>query len=192
MRLAIAIAVLIPVAAGAAPVEHRDRYIGDVLGALRSMTPAARRDLARDVRIAARKQCRADSTTPDAMCVVAAVRKLCAARPEAARRSCALSADVIAINFLAEKEWVERKTRVRIMNTSDDFQAGMRAELRARYAGLVAELSMMRGFSTGATMAGDIDRFCVARARRRVLTWSRCVGAIVWYITEPASPKEAP
>ena len=65
---------------------------------------------------------------------------------------------------------------------SEDFQAGMRAELRARYAGLVAELSMFKGFATGTGLAGAIDRFCAARSRRRVLTWSRFVGAIVWYI----------
>ncbi len=183
----IAFSLFAPLAS--ANLSDRAGYIGTLLRAVEAMPQQQRTDLTRELRIGARGKCRAGFSTPDVRCVLEVARATCAAKQASARPACRLVADVAVANFLAEKQWIDKKTRVSIMNDSDDFQAGMRRELRARYAGLVAGLTMMRGFDRGAGLAASIDKYCVARAKRRVLTWSRCVAAIVWYIAAAPATK---
>jgi len=191
-RTAAAVAVLVALAVPArAQLDDRPRYVGQLLAAVQTMNQAARRSLVKELRIGARQKCRAAFSTPDVKCVLTVAQTICAARPSGQQARCRFVGDVAVTNFLAEKEWVDKNTRVNLMNNSDDFQAGMRKELRARYAGLVAGLTMMRGFTNDASMPSAIDRFCATRSKRRVLTWSRCVAAVVWYIATSPKPGAA-
>ncbi|HUH00756.1 MAG TPA: hypothetical protein VML75_02100 [Kofleriaceae bacterium] len=157
--------------------EPRVAYLERALGVLEAMAPSEVTALEDALQAGARNQCKASYGQPPVSCLVQVARTYCEARPVAERAACHLVADLALTNQLGESELVDERTRIKLMNASGGFRAAMRAELRARYAGLTAEMTLT---ATGSTPAARVDEFC--SGTRRTLTWQRCAAAIIWYI----------
>lgn len=185
---ALAIALSVGAPAVAAQPLPRVAYVASALAAVRELGAAGRNQLERELYAAARTQCRADTATPSARCLIAASRAACAGDPD--RRRCEAVADVIVANLRAANSWVDEPTRIRLVRGSTDYRAALAAELRRRHAALAAELVL--------TARGDdavaIDQLCAERDRAihaclpgdaacvPSLPWSRCVAALIWFV----------
>jgi hypothetical protein len=157
--------------------EQRVAYLEQALGAVRAMAPAEIAALEDALQAGARNRCKASYGQPPVSCLLQVANAYCQARPAAERPGCHLVADVALTNQLGESELVDERTRIKLMNASAGFRAAMRAELRARYAALAAEMTLT---ATGTRPADQIDELCTGT--RRTLTWQRCAAAIIWYI----------
>lgn len=157
--------------------EQRVAYLERALGAVRAMAPAEVIALEDALQAGARNQCKASYGLPPVNCLLQVANTYCEARPSAERSGCHLVADVALTNQLGETEWVDERTRIKLMNASGGFRVAMRAELRTRYAALAAEMTLT---ASGASPADRIDGLCAGT--RRTLTWQRCAAAITWYI----------
>jgi hypothetical protein len=190
--LAVA-AALLGLTAGAPAAEPLPRveHVTRALAAVRGLGPEGRDRLDRELYVAARARCRADTVaTPAVACLIAAARAACAADADRAR--CEAAADVVVTNLRASKALVDEGTRLRLVRGSADYRAALAQELRRRYAMLAAEL-VLHGASP-AREAAAIDELCAQRDREihacaagdaaciPSLPWSRCVAALVWFV----------
>jgi hypothetical protein len=174
--------------ARAAPLP-RAAYVARALAAVRRLGPAGCDQLDRTLYAAARAQCRADTATPAASCLIAAARAACAGAPD--RPTCEAAADVIATNLRGQAALVDDATRFRLVRGSTDYRTALAAELHRRYAVLAAELVLAGGPGDD---AGAIDALCARRDRALhaceagdaacvpSVPWSRCVAALVWFV----------
>jgi hypothetical protein len=179
--------VIIALAVVGAPVPawaDRVAYVARALAAVHELGPAARDKLDRDMYDAARTRCHADTVAPTVTCLVDAATAICAGNGV-----CEAAADVVAANLLARNDWVDEPTRFRLVRESTDYHAALAIELHRRYAALAAELAL-----GGTGDAAAIDRLCAQRDRTvhacrdgdpacvSSIPWSRCVGALVWFV----------
>ncbi len=167
-----------PTAAGPYAADARAAYVGRALDGVRRLGTAARGALEEELYAGARNRCRAGLGVPPLSCLLAVARDACARRPEQGP-ACALVADVIVTNQLAEPGLVTEGERMKILASAADYRAAMRAELSRRYAALAADLALAEP-GTEAELPARIDRFCAGR--ERPLAWQRCVAALVWHI----------
>jgi hypothetical protein len=188
-------ALVLALIAGAAPVDAqplpRVEHVERALAAVRALGPEGRDRLDRELYASTRTQCRADTGTPAASCVITAARAACAGDPDRGR--CEAAADVVVTNLRASTAWVDEPTRIRLVRGSADYRAALAAELHRRYAALAAEL-VLGPAAGGAGDAAAIDQLCAQRDRAihacqpgdaacvPSLPWSRCVAALVWFV----------
>lgn len=187
----IAVVVVAGRAAGAAgePLP-RVPHIAQALAALDGLGPAGRDRLERALYAAGRADCRAETETPAASCLIAAARAACASESDRAR--CHAAADVIITNQRAARWYVDERTRIQLVRRGGDYRTALSAELTRRFAVLAAELALAGAGPRD--LAPAIDRLCVARDREiracaagdtacvPSLPWSRCVAALVWFV----------
>jgi hypothetical protein len=188
---ALAVSLSVGSAVDAEPLP-RVEHVTRALAAVRGLGPDGRDRLDRELYATARTQCRADTGTPAASCLIAAARAACAADPDRGR--CEAAADVVVTNLRAAPAWVDEPTRIRLVRSSTDYRAALAAELRRRHAALAAELVLGPAGPTGRGDAVAIDQLCVQRDRALhacqpgdaacvpSLPWSRCVAALVWFV----------
>lgn len=188
-------ALVLALVVGAAPVSAqplpRVEHVTRALAAVRALGPEGRDRLDRELYAATRTQCRADTGTPAASCLIAAARAVCAGDPDRGR--CEAAADVAVTNLRAATAWVDEPTRIRLVRGSADYRAALAAELHRRHAALAAEL-VLGPAAGGAGDAAAIDQLCAQRDRAihacqpgdaacvPSLPWSRCVAALVWFV----------
>jgi hypothetical protein len=191
--LANTLAALVLAAPATAEPLPRAAHVRQALAAVRALGATGRDQLDRAIYDAARTQCRADTGTPAASCVIAAARAACATGTD--RPRCEAAADVIAANLRAATTLIDEATRFRLVRGSTDYHAALAAELHGRYATLAAEL-VLSGAPAGDVdaEAAAIDGFCARRDRTThachpgdaacvpSLPWSRCVAALVWFV----------
>jgi hypothetical protein len=168
-----------PAAAGPYAREARVDAVGRALDAVRGLGPQGRADLEQQLYEGARGACRAGLGVPPLACLIDMARKLCDARPPAARDGCHRVADVVITLSLAETELVDEAERMRLLASASDFRAALRERLAHRYAGLAAELALAEPGGDG-ELPARIDHFCAGRDR--MLAWQRCTAALVWWI----------
>jgi hypothetical protein len=188
--------ILLACTAQAAPGPYarpaRIAYLERALAAVRGLDIEPRRALAAELRLGARRRCRADVATPALACLLDVARATCEREPAARRPACHLVADVIVTNQQAESELVDEATRARFVARGGDYRAALDAELRVHHAELAAELALAEP-GPDSDLPRRIDRFC---AGPRPLAWQRCAAAIVWYIgtygRQPATPRATP
>jgi len=128
-----------PAAPTDAPATHA-AFVSHALSAVRALGVAGRAQLDRAIYDAARTQCRLESGTPAANCLITVARAACADQPERAR--CEVAADVIAANLRSVSAWIDDATRFRLVRGSADYRVALADELRRRYAPLAAELAL--------------------------------------------------
>jgi hypothetical protein len=189
---ALALAQLVGAAPIAAEPLPRVQHVTRALAAVRGLGAEGREKLDRELYATTRTQCRADTGSPSASCLIAAARATCAADLDRSR--CEAAADVAITNLRAATAWVDEPTRIRLVRGSTDYRAALAAELRRRYAALAAELVLGRAGVSGAGDAVAIDQLCAQRDRALhacqpgdaacvpSLPWSRCVAALVWFV----------
>lgn len=180
MRRAVIALVLVIAATAPAHADPADRaaYVQSLVRAV-SDTPAAERSaIIEALQLGARTTCRATFGKPALRCLAELARTTCRNRGPA----CLPIADVAMTNLVAEDEWVDTASRVRIMSATDDYRAAMDRELLRRFAPLAAEMSLAPDFAAGDELGASIDRFCARYTARRRLAWQRCAAALVWYV----------
>ncbi|MGH9884658.1 MAG: hypothetical protein ACREBE_03970 [bacterium] len=187
----LAAAILVDARPAAAEPLPRLAHLTQALAAVRALGSEGRDALDRALYAAARTQCRADTTTPAASCLVTAARAACAADRD--RPRCEAAADVIVTDLRAANAWVDEPTRVRLVRGSTDYRVALAAELHRRFAALAAEL-VLGAPGSSAGDAAAIDRLCAERDRAvhacapgdtacvPSIAWSRCAAALVWFV----------
>jgi hypothetical protein len=168
-----------PAAAGPYAADQRAAAVGRALAAVRDLGPAGRAALEQELYEGGRTVCRAGMGVPPLSCLLGMARKVCEARPAAARDACHRVADVLVTNSLAETELVSEAERMKLLASASDFRAALREQLARRYAALAADLALTEP-GADADLPARIDRFCASRDRR--LAWQRCVAGLVWWI----------
>jgi hypothetical protein len=167
--------------------ERRAEHIAAVLQALRTMDQDARQNLLHYVHLLSQNACRGQSSSLRASCLIEAARQNCRAMTDPSQRSrCELVSDVLITNQLSEPLFIDNRTRYEIMNRSKDVREAILAELRRRYATLLAEYRLSRHYLPGsprdAELGARLDAYCVEYADQHVLSWQHCVAAVVWFI----------
>ena len=170
----------------ATPHDQRRRTIQATLEALARMDVRERDDTYNYLYAVERNQCQAPLRSLKIGCLLEAARRNCRQRRGPARRRCQLVSDAIVANRFSEPRFLPRSVRYRIMNEHRNYRAELLAELRRRYARLVTGLYLDASLAVEAStdvLAGAIDDYCLDVAgRRRRLSWSHCVAAVVWFI----------
>ena len=165
---------------------YRKKTIEQTLIALWAMDDREREDTYNYIYAVERNQCQAPLRSLKIGCLLEAARRNCRQRKGEARRRCRLVSDTIVANRFSEPRFLSRATRYRIMKEHRDYRAQLLAELRRRYARLVTDLYLRVPVAvdrSAATLASAIDTYCLdITARRRRLSWSHCVGAVVWFV----------
>ncbi len=170
----------------ATPDHQRRQTIQATLEALKSIDARERADTYNYLYAVERNQCQAPLRSLKIGCLLEAARRNCRQRRGPARRRCRLVSDVIVANRFSEPRFLPRSVRYRIMNEHRNYRTELLAELRRRYARLVTGLYLDASLAVGAppeVLAQAIDTYCLDVAgRRRRLSWSHCVAAVVWFI----------
>jgi hypothetical protein len=159
---------------------ERVAYLRGALDAVRGLGPDGRRALEDALYTGARTRCRSQLAAPSLSCLVDLATATCADR-----EGCALAADVVLVAILSENDLVDEATRVRLVATSTDYRAAMRAELGGVRASLAADF-VLAAPGADDELPARIDRFCSRRERDPA--YQRCAAALIWYIGSEGTP----
>lgn len=168
--------------------ESRVQHIDRTIAALKSAGAENLIDLQNYIHTVDRNQCRSAHGDLQASCLVEAAQRNCDSRkgnPEAMEQ-CRLISDIIIVNKLGEKTFIDAETKYEIMRDHSDYRAALRKELLQRYAWLALAFGLSSHFiEDGDQLAAGIDGYCQHATGARSISWQYCVGAIVWFIRNP-------
>src|SRR5688572_9650977 len=128
MRIATLLLVLLaasPAAAGPYAQDQRVDAVGRALAAVRGLGASGRAALEQELYEGGRTVCRAGMGVPPLSCLLRMAKKVCDARPAAARDACHRVADVLVTNALAETELVNEAERMKLLASAPDFRAAL-------------------------------------------------------------------
>lgn len=103
------------------------------------------------------------------------------------KNNCELYSDIIVVNKLSEKTFVNRTERYRMLkNTSYDFRTAMTNRLQQKYSRIVTAFFLTEGADCGdkdfECLARGLDKFCLDYTNIRSLSWQYCTSASLWFI----------
>ena len=168
--------------------ESRQAYIAGVLAAFDRASAHEIANTYEYISVAERNHCQSGISDLRTDCLLSYARKNCETAGSAERlKTCELYSDVIVINKLSTKSFINRTERYRMLTDNDvDFREAMTNRLLQKYARIVTQFFLTNGAACRADdfdcLSQGLDRFCVDYANTQNLSWQYCVGASVWFI----------
>ena len=177
----------------ATPYQSVDRvgYIQRLLDAVKATDRSTLTNARNYIHVVDRNRCRSAYTDLRTSCLLEAAKRNCYQKRggRKARRKCRLVSDVIVTNKLGEKEFIDTRTKYRIMSAHKEYRQEVRKELWRRYAELVTEFSLSGLYPGGDDgLAAGIDGYCLQSVDQRGLSWQYCVAALVWFVGTSENP----
>ena len=176
---------------GAADQTHRAElriaHIEEALGALRQTPAAALAQENEYAHVLGRGACSSSVQRLKVECLMTASRRYCRNKGGAETQRCQADMDVILSNLLGDAQLIPIEKRYRIMTREKDYRRALAQELRRIQGALAVDLRLRMGDAADdATLARNIDRYCLVTTDENDMAWQTCVSSLVWFIgTEP-------
>ena len=168
--------------------QNRQAYIASVLRAFGETSMLDISNTYEYISVAERNHCRSSLSDLRTDCLLSYARKNCATADNAeSLSSCELYSDVIVVNKLSTKSFINRTERYRMLtNKKSDFREAMTNRLQQKYARIVTQFSMTDAADCRDTdfncLSRGLDQFCLDYANTQSLSWQHCIGASLWFI----------
>jgi hypothetical protein len=189
LAFSLLVAYAIPAAANEPYLEEsRQAYIASVLQAFEQASRVEIANTFEYLSVAERNHCRSSLSDLRTDCLLSYARKNCETAGSGQNLSaCELYSDVIVINKLSTKAFVDRTERYRMLSNKDvDYRDALNNRLQQKYARIVTQFYLTEGADCGVSdldcLSRGLDRFCADYANTQSLAWQYCVGASVWFI----------
>ena len=168
--------------------QNRVAYIETVLQAFSKTRLQSLKNAQAYINVVERNNCQSSSSDLKVECLLSFAKNNCrGVGINASRIECELYSDVIIVNKLSERAFVNRSERYRLLkNTRDDYRTVMDNRLQQKYAGLVAQFSLSKESKCDVKdfrcVAQGLDRFCLDYTNSQSLSWQYCISAALWFI----------
>ena len=187
MRRAAALIAVMLVAgpARSAPTETHGtaQRIAHILASLVALDQVPAEALAQGAeyaRVLVRGACASATERLKVECLMTAARRYCHKRSEA---GCGVYMDVVLSNVLADEQLLTTERRYQIMRTHKDYRRAIADELRRLRGALAVDFRLRTGEAgDDATLARNIDHFCLTTSDETNLAVPTCVSSLVWFI----------
>lgn len=135
-----------------------------------------------------RNNCRSALSDLKVQCLLSFAKTNCnAAGDGKAQKNCELYSDIIIVNKLSERVFINRSERYHLTrNSREDFRTVLSRRLQQKYGKLVAQFTLTpwsecKKDDTGCLAAG-LDQFCLDYTNSKSLSWQYCMSASLWFI----------
>lgn len=168
--------------------QNRVDYISKVLQAF-SETPNNKLfNTYSYVNVIENNNCRSSLSDLKVECLLSYAKNSCGEiRNTKSKNNCELYSDIIVVNKLSEKTFVNRTERYRMLkNTNYDFRTAMSNRLQQKYSRIVTEFYLTKkpkcddkDFNC---LAKGLEEFCLDYTNTNSLSWQYCMSASIWFI----------
>lgn len=140
------------------------------------------------INVIENNNCRSSLSDLKVECLLSYAKNNCKeTRSVRAKSNCELYSDIIVVNKMSEKIFVNRTERYRMLrNTNYDFRTAMSNRLQQKYSRIVTEYFLKKEADCGdkdfECLARGLDQFCLGYTNTHSLSWQYCMSASLWFI----------
>ena len=168
--------------------KNRVTYISNVLQAF-SETPNNKLfNTYSYINVIENNNCRSSLSDLKVECLLSYAKNSCGeTRNTKSKNNCELYSDIIVVNKLSEKTFVNRTERYRMLkNTNYDFRTAMSNRLQQKYSRIVTEFYLTKESECDNKdfdcLAKGLEQFCLNYTNTNSLSWQYCMSASIWFI----------
>lgn len=168
--------------------QNRVNYISKVLQAF-SETPNNKLFNTHSyVNVIENNNCRSSLSDLKVECLLSYAKNSCGEiRNTQSKNNCELYSDIIVVNKLSEKTFVNRTERYRMLkNTNYDFRTAMSNRLQQKYSRIITEFYLTKDSECDNKdfdcLAKGLEQFCLDYTNTNSLSWQYCMSASIWFI----------
>ena len=166
--------------------KHRLDYIQSTLVALSSYSPDTIANAVAYINFANKTSCRSSIYELKVQCFLAEIEKKCS---RFSSTQCRALYDIIAVNKLSERRFISNRERFRLYKKHGTTEGVLQKTLNQRYGQLATGLKLSPHLTCldqkKPCFVEGLDRFCLDVSDRGQYPWQTCVGALVWFVTQP-------
>lgn len=168
--------------------QNRIKYITNVLQAFGETPVNKIMNTYSFINVIENNSCRSSLSDLKIECLLSYAKNNCKeTRSEKLKSNCELYSDIIIVNKLSEKTFVNRSERYRMLkNTSYDFRTAMANRLQEKYSRIITEFYLTKGSTCDDNdfecLARKLDKFCLDYTNTKSLSWQYCTSASIWFI----------
>ena len=168
--------------------DNRVDYITSVLQAFSKTKSQDIFNAYRYISVVDNNNCRSSLSDLRVECLLSFADKNCKETSSAELKGrCQLYSDIIIVNKLSEKAFIDRTERYRILkNAGYDHRTAITNRLRQKYARIVTQFSLAEAANCDnedfQCLAKGLDQFCLDYTNSQSLSWQYCVSATLWFI----------
>lgn len=167
---------------------NRTSYISNVLQAFSETKKNKLFNTYSYINVIENNNCRSSLSDLKVECLLSYAKNNCSTiKNTRSKNNCELYSDIIVVNKLSEKTFVNRTERYRMLkNTRYDFRTAMSNRLQQKYSRIVTEYFLNRDSDCDNKdfncLAEGLDTFCLNYTNTRSLSWQYCMSASIWFI----------
>lgn len=168
--------------------KNRIGYVSNVLQAFTDTPVNTILNTYRYINVIENNNCRSSLSDLKVECLLNYAKENCKeTRSAKSRANCELYSDIIIVNKLSEKTFVDRTERYRMLrNSSYDYRTAMTNRLQQKYSKIVTDYYLREGADCDnkdfECLAGGLDKFCLDYTNTHSLSWQYCMSASLWFI----------
>ena len=168
--------------------ESRITYIAKVLRAFSETPVNTILNTYSYINVVENNSCRSSLSDLKVECLLSYANNNCKElRSVKSTRNCELYSDIIIVNKISEKTFVNRSERYRMLrNTNYDFRTAMSSRLQQKYSRIVTEFFLKHEEycedNDFTCLARGLDKFCLDYTNTHSLSWQYCTSASLWFI----------
>jgi hypothetical protein len=168
--------------------DNRVAYISSVLQAFSKTQLQDIFNTYRYISVVDNNNCRSSLSDLRVQCLLSFANKNCKETNRAELKdNCELYSDIIIVNKLSEKTFIDRTERYRILKNADyDHRTVIANRLQQKYARIVTQFSLTEAANCDNKdfncLAKGLDQFCLDYTNSQSLSWQYCTSAMLWFI----------
>jgi hypothetical protein len=168
--------------------NNRVAYISSILQAFSKTKLQDIFNAYRYISVVDNNNCRSNLSDLRVECLLSFANQNCKEMSSAELKGrCELYSDIIIVNKLSEKAFIDRTERYRILkNAGYDHRTAIANRLQQKYARIVTQFSLTEAAKCDDNdfecLAKGLDQFCLDYTNSQSLSWQYCVSATLWFI----------
>ena len=168
--------------------DNRLAYISSVLQAFSKTQLQDIFNTYRYIGVVDNNNCRSSLSDLRVQCLLSFANKNCKVTNSAKLKdNCELYSDIIIVNKMSEKAFIDRTERYRILkNAGYDHRTVIANRLQQKYARIVTQFSLTEAANCDNEdfncLAKGLDQFCLDYTNSQSLSWQYCTSAMLWFI----------
>ena len=168
--------------------ENRVAYISNALQAFSETPLNTILNTYSYINVIENNNCRSSLSDLKVECLLSYSKNNCdETRSASDKRNCELYSDIIVVNKMSEKVFINRTERYRMLrNTNYDFRTAMTNRLQQKYSRIVTEYFLKKDDDCGDKdfdcLARGLDQYCLDYTNAHSLSWQYCMSASIWFI----------
>lgn len=168
--------------------ENRVAYVSKALQAFSETPVNTILNTYSYINVIENNNCRSSLSDLKVECLLSYAKNNCKeTQNEKSKSNCELYSDIIVVNKMSEKIFVNRSERYRMLrNTNYDFRTAMSNRLQQKYSRIVTEYFLKKEVDCEdkdfACLARGLDQFCLGYTNNHSLSWQYCMSASLWFI----------